>query len=74
MAAEKKLYFTKIEIDGRCVPMLLTEKEVLRAGDRALEEKNASFLADNIIGICWPVTKPPKCSLWDRFMGKCDCK
>jgi hypothetical protein len=47
---------------------------VLKAGERALEEKNAAFLADNLIGICWPIAKPPKCSLWDRFIGKCDCK
>jgi len=71
---QEKLYFSKTELDGRCISMLLTEKEILKASERALDEKNAEFVGDNMIGSCWPIQKPPSCSLWNRIMGRCDCK
>lgn len=57
-------------IDGRCIDLLFTEDEFIEASSRAIDVKNAHQLED-ITGQCWPVDKPPKCSLWDRIMGRC---
>lgn len=75
MPRKKQLYFSKCEIDGRCLSLLLTENEVLQASKRAELEENQKFLAiDSMIGSCWPIEKPPKCSLWNKLLGRCDCK
>ena len=38
--AKKQLHFAKTEIDGRCIDMLLTEDEIIKASKRVLNEKN----------------------------------
>lgn len=75
MPKQKVLYFTKCEIDGRCLALLLTEKEIVQATKRAELKENQKYLAEeSMIGSCWPITKPPKCSLWNKILGRCDCK
>jgi hypothetical protein len=75
MPKQKKLYFSRCEIDGRCVTLLLTEKEIVNAAKRCELKENEKFLIEeNMIGSCWPVEKPPKCSIWNKLLGRCDCK
>ena len=37
----RQLYHTKIEIDGRCIELLLTEDDVAKGAKRVLNPKNA---------------------------------
>ena len=45
MPKQKVLYFTKCEIDGRCLALLLTEKEIVQATKRAELKENQKYLA-----------------------------
>jgi hypothetical protein len=73
MNTPKKLYYTKIEVDGRCVDLLLSEKEVAKGSNRVIDPKNNKFIPENV-NTCWPVEQPPKCSFWDRIIGNCNCR
>jgi hypothetical protein len=73
MDTEKKLYFTKIEVDGRCIDLLFTEKEIARAAHRMENPENNKFVPSDL-NTCWPIVPPPSCSFWDRIIGKCNCK
>ncbi len=68
-----KKYYSKIEVDGRCVNLLLTETEVVKAHKRAIADSEKHGITESMYGVCWPTAQPPKCSLWDRIMGRCDC-
>jgi hypothetical protein len=71
--AKKQLHFAKTEIDGRCIDMLLTEDEIIKASKRALNPTNSKFMPE-VLNTCWPIEHPPKCSFWDRLLGNCECK
>ena len=66
----KKLYFTKIEVDGRCIDLLFTEKEIVKASKRIFDEENLKNIPENNT-TCWPLEHPPKCSFWDKIIGNC---
>ena len=66
-------YYTKIELDGRCINLLLTEKEVIRSHKRAIDNATKNGIDESMFGVCWPTEQPPKCSLWDRILGRCNC-
>lgn len=70
---KSQLYFTKIEVDGRCLDLLFTEAEIARASKRAIDPKNCDLIPDSV-NTCWPVQKPPACSFWNRILGNCECK
>jgi len=70
---KNKLYYTKIEIDGRCVDLLFTEKEIAKASKRTENGKNCEYIPETV-NTCWPIEQPPNCSFWNRIIGKCDCK
>lgn len=67
---DQKLYFSKIDVDGRCIDLLLTETEIARASKRAIDPKNCDQIPDNL-NTCWPIDKPPACSFWDKILGNC---
>jgi len=69
----KNLYYTKIEVDGRCIDLLFTEKEIAKASERTILEENKEFIPENV-NTCWPIEQPPKCSFWDRIIGNCKCE
>jgi hypothetical protein len=56
--------------DDRCIDMLLTVKEIEKGVARAVDPKNINLIP-NDCSTCWPVEKPPKCTLWDRIMFRC---
>lgn len=65
-----ELFYVQFQKDGRCVDMFLTLKEIEKGMDRFLDPKNQSLVPDTCC-TCWPVEKPPKCTLWDRIMFRC---
>ena len=67
---KNKLFYSKIQIDGRCVDLLLSEAEITRAAKRAYDPKNIECLGQDAT-LCWPIEKPPECSFWNRLIGKC---
>ena len=66
-----KLYYTSINIDDRCLDLLLTEDEILTAFNRSLDHNNQKFIYTNKCCSCWPVKKPPQCSFWAKAIGLC---
>jgi hypothetical protein len=68
----RQLYHTKIEIDGRCIELLLTEDDVAKGAKRVLNPKNADKVTCSN-GSCWPIEPPPRCSFWDKVLGRCGC-
>lgn len=73
MKDNKKLIYTSVNVDGRCIDLLLTEKEIARAASRIFDPQNNQFIPSDL-NTCWPVEPPPKCSFWDLIIGKCNCK
>jgi hypothetical protein len=71
---DSKYFYAKIEIDGRCVDLLLTNAETVRAFNRAKE--NPSIVNDvrGYTELCCEIpTTEKKCSIWKKMLGKCDC-
>lgn len=66
----KKLTYTKIEIDGRCIDLLFNDAEIAKAAKRACDPNNGDLIPENT-NTCWPIEKPPECSFWNRIIGKC---
>ncbi len=62
MKSKNKLFYTKIEVDGRCLD-----------SNRTIDPVNSDFIPDNV-NTCWPIEQPPKCSFWDKILGNCKCK
>jgi hypothetical protein len=71
--SKSKLYYSKIEIDGRCLDLLFTESEIVNASRRAENPKNAKYIPDGV-NTCWSVEQPPDCSFWSQILGICDRK
>jgi hypothetical protein len=67
---EKHLTYGKVQVDGRCIDLLLTDVEVARASKRACDPANNLYIPTDI-NTCWPIEKPPECSFWNRIMGNC---
>ena len=70
---KKNLYYTKIEVDGRCLDLLFTEDEIKKASKRAINKNNNKFIPETV-NTCWPLERPPKCSFWSKILGTCECK
>lgn len=73
MKSKNKLFYTKIEVDGRCLDLLFTEKEIARASNRIIDPANSDFIPSTL-NTCWPIEQPPKCSFWEKILGNCSCK
>jgi hypothetical protein len=61
---------TTIEVDGRCLDLLLTEDEIAAGFERCLEASNQKFIGEKCCA-CWPVNKPPECPFWRKILGLC---
>jgi hypothetical protein len=69
------LYHSTVIKDNRCVDLLLTEDEVVKAFERTLEPSNKIHINLDNCCDCWPTEKPPKCTFWSKIMGLCkECK
>lgn len=72
---EQKYFYAKVQIDGRCVDLLLTNSEIVRAHTRAKE--NPSMVSDvrGYTELCCEVSvQKRKCSIWEKLLGNCDCQ
>jgi len=67
------LRHTTIEIDGRCLDLLLTDEEVSQCFERALLNKNFKFIDLNKSCKSWTIDKPRTCSLWKKLLKICKC-
>jgi len=65
------LYHTTINKDDRCLDLLLTEEEVVKAFERSVEASNRSYIDEKKCCGCWSIEKPPKCTFWAKIMGLC---
>ena len=67
-------YYAKANIDGRCVDLLLTKNEMVRAFSRAKENHG---IVDETRGytelFCELPSEKKKCSIWEKLLGRCDC-
>ena len=72
---DQKYFYAKANIDGRCVDLLLSNAEIIRAFNRAKENQST---VDEIRGYselcCDVATEPKKCSIWEKLLGKCNCQ
>jgi hypothetical protein len=64
------LTYGKVEVDGRCIDLLLTDTEVARGAKRACDHENFDLMPTDL-NTCWPIEKPPECSFWNRITGNC---
>ena len=67
---ENELIYAQVNIDGRCIDLLLTHDQIMEGFESGLSnpDKIPAF------GQCWNINKPNKCSLLDRIMNRCcDC-
>jgi hypothetical protein len=62
---------TTINVDGRCLDLLMTEEEVAKCFERCLEGENQKFISSEKCCSCWPANKPPECGFWGRILGIC---
>lgn len=67
---KKTLYHTKVQVDGRCVDLLLSEAEIAKGANRVSSGKYNKYIPETV-NTCWPIEQPPKCSFWDRIIGNC---
>jgi hypothetical protein len=65
------LRHTTIEIDGRCIDLLLTEKEITTCFERALIDNNIKYIDLNKSCKSWPLTKPDTLSIWKKILKIC---
>lgn len=64
------LIYVQTKIDGRCIDMLLSEKEISKGAARFEDPKNKNKIPTDCC-TCWPIEKPPECTFWNRIMFKC---
>lgn len=65
------LRHTTIEIDGRCIDLLLTEEEITTCFQRALIDKNIKYIDLNKSCKSWPLEKPKTFSIWKKILRIC---
>ena len=63
------LYHTTITKDNKCLDLLLTEDEIVRAFQRSLNSSNKNYISSEKCCSCWDLNKPPKCSFWEKILG-----
>lgn len=67
----EELKHTTIEIDDRCIDLLMTDEEIAVAFDRSLRQENRAFIDEKKCCSCWSVNPPPHCPFWRRILGIC---
>ena len=68
---DKMLYHTKINVDNRCLDLLLTQEDIAIAFERSLKEENRKYIDVSQCCSCWPTQKPPACKFWQKIFGLC---
>ena len=72
---EPKYFYAKVNIDGRCVDLLMTNTEVVRSFNRAKENPEKVNDVRCYTELCCEVpVVNRKCSIWEKLLGKCDCQ
>jgi|APCry1669188879_1035177.scaffolds.fasta_scaffold106382_3 hypothetical protein len=67
------LKHTIINIDNKCLDLLLTEDEIKTAFTRALDHNNAQYINANICCKCWPIDSNKECCpFWKSIFGLCE--
>jgi hypothetical protein len=72
---EINYFYAKVQIDGRCIDLLLTNGEIVRAHTRAKENPQ---LVNDVRGYtelcCGVPVEKRKCSIWEKLLGNCNCQ
>lgn len=67
------LKHTIINIDNKCLDLLLTEDEIQTAFARALDHNNSQYINQDICCKCWPVDSNKECCpFWKKIFGLCE--
>ena len=62
---------TTIQIDNRCLDLLLTDDEIATGFARFLQPENKNDISADKCCSCWPAQKPPQCNFWKKILGLC---
>ena len=67
------LKHTIINLDNKCLDLLLTEEEIQVAFSRALDHNNVQYINQNICCKCWPIDSNNECCpFWKKIFGLCE--
>jgi hypothetical protein len=67
------LRHTIINVDNKCLDLLLTEDEIQSAFARAVNPDNNKFIDKNLCCKCWPIdSKNECCPFWKSIFGLCE--
>lgn len=67
------LRHTIINVDNKCLDLLLTEVEIQKAFARALDHNNAQYIDQKICCKCWPIDSNKECCpFWKNIFGLCE--
>lgn len=63
---------TIINIDGKCLDLLMTDEEIANAFERATHAENDQYINPNACCSCWPIdTGEDCCPFWKSIFGLC---
>ena len=64
---------TIINVDNKCLDLLLTDQEIQTAFARALDANNSQYIDRNICCKCWPIDANKECCpFWKNIFGLCE--
>lgn len=64
---------TIINLNNKCLDLLLTEEEIQTAFARALDHNNAHYINQEVCCKCWPVDSHNECCpFWKNIFGLCE--
>ena len=67
------LKHTIINLDNKCLDLLLTEEEIQVAFSRALDHNNAQYINQTVCCKCWPIDSNNECCpFWKKIFGLCE--
>jgi hypothetical protein len=70
---DKKYLHTTIDVDDRCLDLLLTPDEINESYHRSLNVENSPYIDMDKCCKCWPAEKPRDCSFWRKLLNICPC-
>lgn len=67
------LRHTIINVDNKCLDLLLTEEEIQNAFARAIDVTNKQYINETICCKCWPIDSNNECCpFWKKIFGLCE--
>jgi hypothetical protein len=64
---------TIINIDNKCLDLLLTEDEIKTAFARAIDHNNSQYINQDICCKCWAIDSNQECCpFWKNIFGLCE--